>query len=63
MKCKKCDGYGIIGKSVPDILSGKGAIFVDIECDQCNGTGEYEPFDADVELDKLDKANDIKTTT
>ena len=26
-----------------------------IGCYECDGTGEYEPFDADVELDKLDE--------
>ena len=24
-----------------------------MKCPKCNGTGEYEPFDTDVELDKL----------
>ena len=44
MKCKFCDGSGkdywcLNGEPYP--------------CPVCNGTGEYEPFDADVELDKL----------
>ena len=43
MKCTKCNGYGYI-----DNLEGDG-----LKCPICNGTGEYEPFDTDVELDKL----------
>ena len=44
MKCKFCDGsgkdyWGRNGESYP--------------CPVCGGKGEYEPFDADVELDKL----------
>ena len=42
MKCPNCNGYGTIGKSVPNILHGKGAIFADCECDVCHGTGEVE---------------------
>lgn len=50
MKCKACGGTG-----VKVIYSGgyKGEGREGIECPQCNGTGEYEPFDADVKLDKL----------
>lgn len=40
MKCPKCNGRGMIGKTVPNILVGKGYIFADYECDQCNGSGE-----------------------
>lgn len=39
MKCYKCNGTGYYD--------------IDNECPVCDGTGEYEPFDADVELDKL----------
>jgi RecJ-like exonuclease len=40
MKCYKCNGTGYYD--------------IDNECPVCDGTGEYEPFDTDVELDKLD---------
>lgn len=43
MKCIQCNGFGFI-----DNLEGDGLI-----CPKCNGTGEYKPFDTDVELDKL----------
>lgn len=43
MKCTQCNGFGFI-----DNLEGDGLI-----CPKCNGTGEYKPFDTDVELDKL----------
>ena len=39
MKCYKCNGTGYYD--------------IDNECPVCDGTGEYEPFDADVKLDKL----------
>lgn len=44
MKCKFCNGggkdyWGLNGEPYP--------------CPFCDGTGEYEPFDADVELYKL----------
>ena len=39
MKCYKCNGTGYYD--------------IDNECPLCDGTGEYEPFDTDVELDKL----------
>ena len=39
MKCYKCNGTGYYD--------------IDNECPVCDGTGKYEPFDADVELDKL----------
>ena len=39
MKCYKCNGTGYYD--------------IDNECPFCDGTGEYEPFEADVELDKL----------
>ncbi len=42
MKCPKCDGYGIIGDAVPDILRGRGHIFSSNECDRCHGSGEVE---------------------
>ena len=44
MKCKFCDGSGT------DYWSLNGEPY---PCPVCNGTGEYEPFDADIELDKL----------
>ena len=40
MKCYKCNGTGYYD--------------IDNECPVCDGTGEYEPFDLDVELDKMD---------
>ena len=40
VKCPKCKGRGMIGKIVPNILTGKGAIFADYECDCCKGKGE-----------------------
>ena len=43
MKCTQCNGFGYI-----DNLEGDGLI-----CPKCNGTGECEPFDTDIELDKL----------
>lgn len=39
MKCPKCNGTGIDDDR--------------LICYECDGTGEYEPFDADIELDKL----------
>lgn len=30
----------MIGKIVPNILTGKGAIFADYECDLCKGQGQ-----------------------
>lgn len=39
-ECPKCKGYGIVGSAVPDILSGRGAIFSSNECDMCHGSGE-----------------------
>lgn len=45
MKCKFCDGSG------KDYWGRNGEPY---PCPVCNGTGEYEPFDADIELDKLD---------
>ena len=39
MKCPKCNGTGIDDDR--------------LICYECGGTGEYEPFDTDVELDKL----------
>lgn len=42
MKCPKCDGYGIVGDAVPDILRGRGHIFSSNECDRCHGSGEVE---------------------
>ena len=39
MKCYRCNGTGYYD--------------IDNECPVCDGTGEYEPFDADIELDKL----------
>ena len=45
MKCKICGGTGTSNTCVNGTFK---------PCTFCNGTGEYEPFDADVELDKLD---------
>ena len=45
MKCKICGGTGTSNTCVNGTF--KPCIF-------CDGTGEYEPFDADIELDKLD---------
>ena len=42
MKCPKCNGYGIVGDAVPDILRGRGHIFSSNECDRCHGSGEVE---------------------
>ena len=39
MKCPKCNGTGIDDDR--------------LICYECDGTGEYVPFDADIELDKL----------
>lgn len=49
MKCPICDGMGTSNTCVNGTFK---------PCTFCDGTGEYEPFDADVELDKLD--DDIK---
>ena len=38
--CPRCKGRGMIGKIVPNILTGKGAIFADYECDCCKGEGQ-----------------------
>lgn len=38
--CPRCKGRGMIGKIVPNILTGKGAIFADYECDLCKGQGQ-----------------------
>ena len=45
MKCKVCGGTGTSNTCVNGIFK---------PCTFCDGTGEYEPFDADIELDKLD---------
>ena len=45
MKCKICGGTGTSNTCVNGTFK---------PCTFCDGTGEYEPFDADVELDKLD---------
>lgn len=52
MKCPRCNGEG----SVPYHIAGD--LFDETNCPLCGGSGEYEPFDADVELDRLD--DDIK---
>ena len=44
MKCPVCDGTGTSNTCVNGTFK---------PCTFCDGTGEYEPFDADVELDKL----------
>lgn len=44
MKCKICGGTGTSNTCVNGTFK---------PCTFCDGTGEYEPFDADVELDKL----------
>ena len=44
MKCKVCGGTGTSNTCVNGTFK---------PCSFCDGTGEYEPFDADVELDKL----------
>ena len=44
MKCKVCGGTGTSNTCVNGTFK---------PCTFCDGTGEYEPFDADVELDKL----------
>lgn len=38
--CPRCKGRGMIGKIVPNIITGKGAIFADYECDCCKGEGQ-----------------------
>ena len=45
MKCKMCGGTGTSNTCVNGTFK---------PCTFCDGTGEYEPFDADIELDKLD---------
>lgn len=45
MKCKICGGTGTSNTCVNGTFK---------PCTFCDGTGEYEPFDLDVELDKLD---------
>ena len=54
MKCPECDGTG---KVVHPMMSMNGDEYTgeweQHDCEACNGTGEYEPFDADIELDKL----------
>ena len=45
MKCKYCNGTGTSNTCVNGTFK---------PCTFCDGTGEYEHFDADVELDKLD---------
>ena len=45
MKCKICGGTGTSNTCVNGTFK---------PCTFCDGTGEYEPFDADIELDKLD---------
>ena len=44
MKCKVCGGTGTSNTCVNGTFK---------PCTFCDGTGEYEPFDLDVELDKL----------
>ena len=44
MKCPICDGMGTSNTCVNGTFK---------PCSFCDGTGEYEPFDLDVELDKL----------
>ena len=44
MKCKVCGGTGTSNTCVNGTFK---------PCSFCDGTGEYEPFDADVKLDKL----------
>ena len=44
MKCKYCNGTGTSNTCVNGTFK---------PCTFCDGTGEYEPFDLDVELDKL----------
>lgn len=44
MKCKVCGGTGTSNTCVNGTFK---------PCTFCDGTGEYEPFDADIELDKL----------
>lgn len=44
MKCKICGGTGTSNTCVNGTFK---------PCSFCDGTGEYEPFDLDVELDKL----------
>ena len=44
MKCQICDGTGTSNTCVNGTFK---------PCTFCDGTGEYEPFDVDVELDKL----------
>ena len=45
MKCKFCGGTGTSNICVNGTFK---------PCPACDGTGEYEPFDADIGLDKLD---------
>lgn len=45
MQCKYCNGTGTSNICVNGTFK---------PCSFCDGTGEYEPFDLDVELDKLD---------
>ena len=51
VECPKCRGRGMIGKIVPNILMGKGAIFADYECDCCKGNGKV----SEKKSNKLDK--------
>ncbi len=44
MKCKICDGTGTSNICINGTFK---------PCAFCDGTGEYEPFDTDIELDKL----------
>lgn len=54
MKCNICGGAGYV---VHPMMSMNGDEYTgeweQHECEVCGGTGEYEPFDVDVELDKL----------
>ena len=50
-ECKKCGGTGEITVPVEEHLGT--VLYGKEQCDVCDGTGEYEPFDLDVELDKL----------
>jgi hypothetical protein len=40
--CKVCDGKGFTSKMIPDINGNDG--FVDVKCDECNGTGKMEEY-------------------
>ena len=44
MKCIKCKGTGVREDKYGFTMY----------CPDCHGKGEYEPFDVDIELDKLD---------